>query len=215
MLEVREEQTKTQHQHSEWVSGAEVERPLDLPLPALDDKVVQGQDGWLFIANDSDDTLGQHTGERLLTDHQVQQWQDLLEARSAWLNLQGIPYLFLIAPDPHAVYSDKLPEGVTPGETRPVLQILDHLAERGSWAPVMYPLRRCGTSATRSLPEDRFALVRVRRLHRLPRADGTADGDLPGAQAHAQGAAPVLRAARRRPRHKYDPPFSRATSTST
>jgi hypothetical protein len=140
MLEVREEQAKTQHQHGEWVSGAEVERPLDMSLPVIDDKVIRGQDGWLFIANDTADAMGQHTGKRLLTEHQVQQWQDLLEQRSAWLNIQGIPYLCLIAPDPHAVYADKLPDGCIPGETRPVLQILDNLAERGSWAPVTYLL---------------------------------------------------------------------------
>ena len=34
------------------------ERRLDLPLPSVDDKVVQGKDGWLFLANDSNDTLG-------------------------------------------------------------------------------------------------------------------------------------------------------------
>ncbi len=140
MVEVREEQTEVQDEQTEWVSGADVERRLDLPLPSVDNKVAKGKDGWLFLANDSNDTLSQHAGERLLTDHQVQQWQDLLEARSAWLYLHGIPYTFMIAPDSHAVYADMLPEGVTPGATRPALQVLDHLAERESWAPVLYPL---------------------------------------------------------------------------
>ena len=140
MENVQDEQSQVQEEQTEWVSGAAVERRLDLPLPAIDDKVVQGRDGWLFLANDSNDTLAQHAGENLLTDLQVQQWHDLLEWRSAWLNLQGIPYVFMIAPDPHAVYSDFLPEGFVQGKTRPVLQVLDHLQERGSWAPVLYPL---------------------------------------------------------------------------
>ena len=140
MVPVQDEQSQVQDEQTEWVSGAEVERRLDLPLPSIDDKVVQGKDGWLFLANDSNDTLAQHAGENLLTDLQVQQWHDLLEWRSAWLNLQGIPYVFMIAPDPHAVYADFLPDGFVPGETRPAVQVLDHLQERGSWAPVLYPL---------------------------------------------------------------------------
>ena len=135
-----DDETQMQGEQTEWMSGTPADRRLDLPLPTVDDKVVHGKDGWLFLANDSNDTLGQHAGEWLLTDHQVQQWQDLLETRSAWLNLQGIPYVFMIAPDPHAVYAEMLPEEVVPGATRPVLQVLDHLEQRQSWAPVLYPL---------------------------------------------------------------------------
>lgn len=135
MLIVQQEQT-------EWVSGkpATEERRLDLPLPSIDDKVVRGRDGWLFLANDSNDTLGQHAGERLLSDEQVEQWQHLLEARAAWLSVQGIPYFFVIAPDAHAVYPGMLPEGARQGATRPALQVLDRLRERDSFAPVLYPL---------------------------------------------------------------------------
>jgi alginate O-acetyltransferase complex protein AlgJ len=131
-----------QKEQTEWVSGqpASEGRRLDLPLPSVDDKVAQGQDGWLFLANDSNDTMGQHAGARLLTGHQVEQWQYLLESRAAWLGMQGIPYYFVIAPDAHAIYPDMLPEGVQQGTTRPALQVLDRLRERDSWAPVFYPL---------------------------------------------------------------------------
>jgi len=131
-----------QQEQTEWVSGkpATEERRLDLPLPSLDDKVARGRDGWLFVANDSNDTIGQHAGQRLLTDEQVEQWQHLLESRAAWLNLQGIPYFFVIAPDAHAVYADMLPDGFERGATRPSLQVLDRLRERDSWAPALYPL---------------------------------------------------------------------------
>jgi alginate O-acetyltransferase complex protein AlgJ len=143
MGNVQEEQvTNLQGEQTEWVSGkpAGDERRLDLPLPRVDDKVAEGKDGWLFLAKDSNDTMGQHAGQRLLTDHQVQQWQDLLEQRSAWLNLHGAPYFYVIAPDAHAVYPDMLPDGFVPGPTRPALQVLDHLRERKSWAPVLYPV---------------------------------------------------------------------------
>ena len=79
---------------------------------------------------------GSARGQRLLSDEQVEQWQHLLESRAAWLNVQGIPYFFVIAPDAHAVYADMLPEGIVPGATRPALQVLERLRERDSWAPV-------------------------------------------------------------------------------
>jgi alginate O-acetyltransferase complex protein AlgJ len=131
-----------QEEQTEWVSGkpATEERRLDLPLPSIDDKVARGKDGWLFLAKDSNNTLGQHAGEQLLSDAQVEQWHHLLERRAAWLNIQGIPYLYVIAPDAHAVYADMLPDGMVQGPTRPALQVLDRLRERKSWAPVLYPL---------------------------------------------------------------------------
>jgi hypothetical protein len=143
MGNVQEEQvTNLQGEQMEWVSGkpAGEERRLDLPLPVVDDKVAEGKDDWLFLAKDSNDTMDQHAGRRLLTDHQILQWQDLLEQRSAWLNLHGAPYFYVIAPDTHAVYADKLPDDFVPGPTRPALQVLDHLRERNSFAPVLYPL---------------------------------------------------------------------------
>ena len=62
-------------------------------------------------------------------------------------------------------------------------------------------VRAAGRTRRREgLSEDRLALVRVRRLRRGPRADGTPDGDPAGAQAHAAGDSRLRRAARRRPR---------------
>ena len=133
-------QSGRQEKERIFTGGRVVPHRLDLPMPNLDDKVVEGKDGFLFLGNDSNDTLGQHAGQKLLTDLQVQQWHDLIETRAAWLYLQGIPYVCLIAPDPHAIYADKLPDDVQVGETRPALQVLDHLRSRGSYAPVLYPL---------------------------------------------------------------------------
>jgi hypothetical protein len=76
----------------------------------------------------------------VLSDRELERWQNLLEARTAWLSVLGIPYVFLVAPDPHAVYAESLPAAATGGATRPVLQLLDRLAAAKSWATVVYPL---------------------------------------------------------------------------
>jgi hypothetical protein len=137
---VQGEQSGVRAKERVFTGGRAVPHRLDLPVPNPDDKVVEGKNGRLFLGKDSNDTLDQHAGERLLSDHEVQVWQDLLESRSAWLYLQGIPYVCLIVPDPHAIYADMLPDDVTPGNTRPALQVLNRIAETDSWAPVLYPL---------------------------------------------------------------------------
>jgi hypothetical protein len=111
-----------------------------LPPSQRDGKVVRGKDGWLFLDSDTNFVMRQHTGELLFSQEQLDHWQRLLENRIAWLEKRGIPFFFLVAPNPHAIYPDKLPDGVTVAETRPVIQLIDHLAERRSYAGLIYPL---------------------------------------------------------------------------
>ena len=105
-----------------------------------DDKVVEGRDGRLFLANDANRVLAQHSGELLFNEDQLRRWRELLEARTQWLESRGALHYFLIAPNAHSVYPDMLPEGVVTARTRPVHQLLDHLREHRSSARVVYPL---------------------------------------------------------------------------
>jgi hypothetical protein len=85
--------------------------------------------------------MAQHRGDFLLSDDQLGRWVQALERRAAWMQSSGGAYLFQIAPDAHAVYTEKLPPQVTPGEVRPVLQLLGGLEAEGARARVVYPLR--------------------------------------------------------------------------
>ena len=113
---------------------------LDLPASLRDDKVVAGRDGRLFLANDANRVLDQHSGALLLDDDQLRRWRELIETRSAWLETQGAHHYFLIAPNAHSVFPDMLPEGVATARVRPVHQLMDVLREHGSAARVVYPL---------------------------------------------------------------------------
>lgn len=113
---------------------------IDLP-PSLDDgKVVEGRDGRLFVANDGNRVLDQHTGRLLFDAAQLRHWRHLLETRTAWLARRGAAHRFLIPPDAHAVYPDMLPPRIEPAARRPVHQIIDDLREHDSYACVLYPL---------------------------------------------------------------------------
>jgi len=113
---------------------------LDLPPSLADGKVVRGKDGWLFLDNDSNRVIAQHTGELTFTEEQLEQWRYLLETRIAWLERAGAHYHFLVAPNAHSIYPDKLPDHVRGVAERPIHKLLAHLEAGGSYARIVYPL---------------------------------------------------------------------------
>lgn len=112
----------------------------DLPASILDDKVVEGREGRLFLANDANHVLDQHSGRLRFTDDQLRQWRILLETRIAWLERRGVHHHFVVAPNAHSVYPELLPDGVPSAPERPVHQLLGHLREHDSYARIIYPL---------------------------------------------------------------------------
>ncbi|ESQ73897.1 hypothetical protein [Asticcacaulis sp. AC402] len=86
-------------------------------------KVLEGKDGFLFLDNDSNGVVAQHTGATPLTEHNLAQWRETLEARARKLSEEGLRLFFVVAPDNHAIYPDKLPDAVSPAAERPVHQV--------------------------------------------------------------------------------------------
>jgi hypothetical protein len=105
-----------------------------------DGKVTRGRDGWLFLANDSNDVIAQQTGERRISDAELEDWVSLLERRTELASTYDAGYFLMVAPDTHSVYPEKLPPGMLPVPTRPVHQVLEALRAAGSDARVLYPL---------------------------------------------------------------------------
>jgi integrase len=91
-----------------------------------DGKVVAGKDGWLFLANDQNDVIAQMTGGLRLSRQELEAWRTTVEGRIENLD---VPYLFMVAPDSHCIYPEKLPEGVVVVDERPVHQLIAHLGE--------------------------------------------------------------------------------------
>jgi alginate O-acetyltransferase complex protein AlgJ len=109
---------------------------------AMDGKVVRGKEGWLFLDSDTNQVVRQHSGQLLLSLDDLRHWQSLLESRIERLAESGTEYLFAVAPDAHAVYPEMLPEAVEVAQTRPVLQLIEHLERQGSSARIVYPLEQ-------------------------------------------------------------------------
>jgi alginate O-acetyltransferase complex protein AlgJ len=124
----------------------------DLPPSIRDGKVVEGLEGRLFLANDANRVLDQHSGVLRLDEDQLRQWRLLLETRSAWLERRGSRHYFLIAPNAHSVYPDMLPPGVPSAPERPIHQLLGHLRDHESFARVVYPLEALVSSDADAYP---------------------------------------------------------------
>jgi alginate O-acetyltransferase complex protein AlgJ len=88
--------------------------------------VVRGKDGWLFYADDG--ALDDHLNVVPLSDADLRRWTTTLQHTQDWLAARGIAYLFVIAPDKHAVYPEFLPDGLQrrPGPSR-ADQVVAHL----------------------------------------------------------------------------------------
>ena len=108
------------------------------PKVASQTKVMRGRDGWLFLDFDTNHVMAQVHGRLRLSAEQLRQWRHVLESRTAWLASRGARYFFLVAPVPHVVFPDKLPEGRLEGE-RPMLQLLRYLDDEACGARVIYP----------------------------------------------------------------------------
>ena len=101
---------------------------------------MRGQHGRLFLANDTNEVILQHSGERRFGEDELRLWRELLDARMDWLGELGIPYFFMVPPNAHSVYPEDLPEGIASAPERPVHQLMRHLGGTGSQARLMYPL---------------------------------------------------------------------------
>ena len=99
---------------------------------------VVGRDGFLFLAGDSNDVLGQHTGALRFGPEWQRRWSRLLARRMELTRALGAEWVYLVAPDKDSVYAEKLPPEIHPADRRPVHDFLDVARDRG--APVIYPL---------------------------------------------------------------------------
>ncbi|HUU34315.1 MAG TPA: hypothetical protein VMW48_09640 [Vicinamibacterales bacterium] len=73
-------------------------------------EVIRGQDGWLFYADDG--ATEDYLNASPLGKADLDTWAATLQHSHDWLAAQGITYLFVIAPDKHAVYPEFMPEAI-------------------------------------------------------------------------------------------------------
>ena len=92
------------------------------PAPA----VIRGRDGWLFYADDG--ATADYLNASPLSAGDLDTWARTLQDTRDWLAARGITYLFVIAPDKHAVYPEFMPGTIRrTSETSRTDQLVAHL----------------------------------------------------------------------------------------
>ncbi len=94
--------------------------------------VLMGKEGWIFLKTE-DDILDQVRALNRFTNHDLDEWIDLMEIQQQWVKSQGAAFIIVIAPNQHTIYPERMPlyvNRVWP-ETR-LDQIMRRLHERGS-----------------------------------------------------------------------------------
>jgi len=103
----------------------------------LGNMVLEGSDGFLFHRDH--EAIEQVTGALTYSPAQLQQWLSILETRKAWCDAHGIVSRFLIVPEKHVVYADKLPGGIVISEQRPAPMLMRAATPYLS-GHILYPL---------------------------------------------------------------------------
>lgn len=98
-------------------------------LPALLHKkeaTIFGKEGWLFL--NTYQTTGSACGMRLFRAGELDDWENALRRRAAWLKARGIDYVLMFNPDKPSIYPEFLPEKMEIAGTKWRLdQLLDRL----------------------------------------------------------------------------------------
>lgn len=103
--------------------------------------MFMGKEGWFFLKTDND-VLDQVRGLNRFTDEDLDAWIDLMELQQRWVESQGAALVIVIAPNPHTIYPEQMPNYVNRAwpETR-LDQIVRRIKERGSRLIVVDPRR--------------------------------------------------------------------------
>lgn len=113
------------------------------PDPNLDTRrrlaqsVVVGRDDFLFHHDGW--AVAQVTGHRPLSPAIANHWVSSIETRRAWCEARGISFRFLMVPEKHVVYGDKLPAEIAVSDNRPAMQIVSSTNDATRRA-MIYPL---------------------------------------------------------------------------
>lgn len=108
-------------------------------------EIIRGRDGWLYLANDTNKSVEQFTGQLQLNPSEQGQWQTYLTAIKQAGEQLAVPVVTLIAPAKEMVYPQYYPH--QKGELTPVEQVV---ALKEASRLVVYPQQELAESKSRS-----------------------------------------------------------------
>jgi hypothetical protein len=103
-------------------------------------KVLVGNDGWLFLTNDSNLTFEQLSGSRPLSEAELARWAEFFLALDRLAQQRGAAAFYLIAPAKEVIFSRFLPGGLQISTDRAACQLARLVKELGlADTQLLYP----------------------------------------------------------------------------
>jgi hypothetical protein len=104
---------------------------LDVFGVSSSSNVTVGRNGWLFYAGEQ--IVPDYQRVRPFTQGELAQWAAFLTHRQQWLAARGIPFLFVIVPNPQTIYPEQMPSTMwrAPNPSR-MEQLIPYLREHTS-----------------------------------------------------------------------------------
>lgn len=107
--------------------------------------VLKGKDDWLFLNNDTNQSVEQHSGRLLLNSENKTAWRQYFKQSLAFSKKQNLPYCLLIAPSKEAVYPE-----FHPVPRAKVTAVDEMLKLVPADFPVLYPVTELKNAELRS-----------------------------------------------------------------
>jgi hypothetical protein len=108
-------------------------------------KVLFGTDNWLFLDNDTNQSVEQHTGRLLLSKETKTDWLNYLQQSQSFCQRLHIPHALLIAPSKEAVFPEHYP--YPKAQVTAVEQVLALAPDN---FPLVYPVQQLRQTQLRS-----------------------------------------------------------------
>ena len=116
------------------------------------DKVLQGQSGWLFLKNDTNNVLGQITGNKNFTEGDIIKWGLVLAGRKSFLDGKKAKYFFLVAPNKECVCSNYVLPRIELSKNRPIF-VVEEIFDRIFGDRFIYPEMILKENVDKSFPK--------------------------------------------------------------
>lgn len=101
-------------------------------------KVLHGKDDWLFLVNDSNDSLDYILGKKVLSDSTISLWVERIRQRANLAKKYNTRCYHILSPEKPIIYEEYLPDGLVVSSDRPVVKLMNALKEQ-SISEVIYP----------------------------------------------------------------------------
>jgi hypothetical protein len=79
-------------------------------ISLVNQNVIPGKDNFLFLGNSFDNVLDKTTGKFRPDKSEIHLWTEKLKKLQDWYEDKDIKFTFVIAPNKHSIYKDKLPD---------------------------------------------------------------------------------------------------------